>query len=441
MTDFNVAEARANFPALQQEQVFFDNAGGSQCLGSVIESICDYLSRTNVQLGASYKTGKLSTERYTRGMEAGAKYINAHPDEIVFGPSTTQLFRNVAAALTFAEGDEIVLSTLDHEANISPWVDLAARQKLEVKWWWPSSSASTTPTTDPALTPENLAPLLTPRTRLVACTHASNILGTIHDVAAIAAALHAAVPGALLAVDGVAYAPHRPLDVQALGVDFCKWHISLAPPPPPQNQRKLTPDLFRNPPPDAFSWYKVYGPHLAQLYARRATALPRLRSLGHFFFPPAGTGTAEQKLGLAGAAYEAVAAVPAAVAYLSGRWAGVEAHEARLQAALLAYLLARAGDVTVYGSPDASTAVRVPTVSFRVAGRGAEDVVRAVERCGGGAAEFGIRWGAFYSQRLVREVLGLGPDGVVRVSMVHYNTLEEVEAFIAVLDKVLSEKT
>ena len=146
------------------------------------------------------------------------------------------------------------MSALDHEANIAPWVDLAARQHLVLKWW-PPPPPSGTPTTNPKLTPENLAPLLSARTRLVAFTHASNILGTVHDVLELAAAANRAAPDALVAVDGVAYAPHRPLDVRALGVDLY-----------------------------AFSWYKTYGPHVAQLYASprarsRSMSLPHLSSV------------------------------------------------------------------------------------------------------------------------------------------------------------------
>ncbi|KAH8163029.1 hypothetical protein CIB48_g5232 [Xylaria polymorpha] len=212
MSNFDIEAVRSQFPALAGDQIFLDNAGGSQTLGTVIEAIRDYLSRTNVQLGATYRTGKLATERYDAGFAAGARYINAEPSEIVFSASTTQLFRNVSFALTFNEGDEIVISSIDHEANIAPWVDLAARQKLVIKWWTPPlSSSSSNP--HPQLLPSNLAPLLTARTRLVTCTHVSNVLGTIHPIAAIAAAVRAGPsPDALVVVDAVSYAPHRPLE-------------------------------------------------------------------------------------------------------------------------------------------------------------------------------------------------------------------------------------
>lgn len=303
-------------------------------------------------------------------------------DHVVLGPSTTQLFRNFASTLSFQPGDEIVVSAIDHEANIAPWVDLARRQDLVLKWWKPASPSA------PKLLASDLAPLLSARTRLVTCTHASNILGTIHDVKAISAAAHAASPSALVCVDAVAYAPHRAVDVRALGVDVY-----------------------------AFSWYKVYGPHIAVLYAAAGSAQAQMRSLGHFFNPSA---TLEHKLGLAAGSYELVGGIRAVADYVDGvGWGAIMAQEAELQGLLLGYLNGRA-DVTVRGETSADGAVRVPTVSFTVEGWDSRELVETVEK----ETRFGFRWGAFYSNRLVNEFLGLGKDGVVRVSMVHYNTGE-----------------
>lgn len=341
-----------------------------------------------MQLGASYTTGKRATARYAEGYAAAAKYINASADEIVFGASTTQLYRNLSHAVTFSPGDEVVISAVDHEANIASWLDLAERQGLAVKWWKPPASAN------PKLTPDNLRPLLSDRTRLVSLTHASNILGTIHDVKAVASLVHGACPAALVCVDAVAYAPHRRVDVRDLGVDaYC------------------------------FSWYKVYGPHVSMLYVS-AAAQRRVRSLGHYFNPSA---TLENKLGLAGGSYELVYAIPAVAEYLApppeaagqSKWPAIVEHERRLQETLLAWLAGR-DDVTVYGETSPDPALRVPTVSFSVRGWSSKDLVETVEK----QTNFGFRWGSFYSVRLVEQVLGLedSRDGVVRVSMVHYNT-------------------
>ncbi|KAI2635479.1 aminotransferase class-V [Xylaria nigripes] len=401
MGDVDIKTVRAQFPSLAEDQVFLDNAGGSQTLGTVIEAIRDYLCRSNVQLGASYRTGKLATQGYDAGFNAGARYINAVGSDVVFGPSTTQLFRNLSFALEFNEGDEIIVSSIDHEANIAPWVDLAIRRKLVLKWWTPSLNSSTPSSSNPnpQLLPSSLTPLLSSRTRLVSCTHASNILGTINPIASIAAAVRAGPsPDALVVVDGVSYAPHRPVDVAALGVDVY-----------------------------AFSWYKVYGPHIAMMYASPRTQC-QMRSLGHFFKKGV---TLEEKIGLAGASYELIASIPAVTDYLiSSRWPTITAQEQALQTKLLAYLSARP-DITIYGAANDSGETRVPTVSFVVAGRRARDVVAAIES----ETNLAFRWGAFYSERLVKDLLGLDDEGVVRVSMVHYNSVEEVESFIDAMEK------
>ncbi|KAK0392661.1 hypothetical protein NLU13_2156 [Sarocladium strictum] len=395
-------QVRAQFPALTQDQVFFDNAGGSQTLGPVIDSITAYLSRTNVQLGASYATGKEATARYSDAFAAAARYINANVDDIVFGSSTTQLFRNLSWSLEFQPGDEILISALDHEANIAPWVDLARRQDLRLYWWKPREDR-----VSPELTAEALRREMShlTRLRLVTFTHASNVLGTIHDVKAISKVAHEY--GALVCVDGVAYAPHRPIDVEDLDVDFY-----------------------------SFSWYKVYGPHVAMLYSSWP-ARQKVRSLGHFFNPQQ---SLTDRLGLAGASYELLQSIPQVVEYLgthaSERWQDVVAHEEKLQEELLSYLRERS-DVTIYGRSESDPSRRVPTVSFVIKGWDSKEVVETVET----HTKYGFRWGAFYSERLVRDVLSLGPQGVVRVSMVHYNTLEEVQGLVKAFQEHLPSRS
>ncbi|KAL2142253.1 hypothetical protein VTI28DRAFT_1390 [Corynascus sepedonium] len=423
----DIDAVRGSFPALAGGQVFFDNAGGSQTLGTVAERIREYLLSTNVQLGASYDIGKKATERYETGYRAAAEFIGASRDEIVLGPSTTQHFRNVSYALNFQEGDELVISAIDHEANIAPWLALAERQKLVLKWWKPNPTGAPDAGTNPKLLASDLPALLSNRTRLVTCTHASNVLGTIHDIKAIASTVRQHSPDALVCVDAVAYAPHRKVDVKDLGVDLY-----------------------------SFSWYKVFGPHLSILYTS-PRALSALRSLAHFFNPHV---TAENKLGLAAASYELVHALPAVTAYFSSpsshsddsdkegndRWAAIAAHEEILQRTLLDWLRSRGDEVIVYGEQSAGASARVPTVSFTVRGRGSRGIVEAVEAATGGS--LGIRWGAFYSERLVRDVLGFSSksgeqdkkEGVVRVSMVHYNTVDEVKRLIAVLEEILGNR-
>ncbi|WPH00596.1 Hypothetical protein R9X50_00342600 [Acrodontium crateriforme] len=395
---FDVAAIRRKFPALNGKQIYFDNAGGSQVLQEVIDSVTTYLATTNVQLGASYPISQSSTKLYTDGCEASAKYINASPDEVIIGPSTTQLFRNLSLALYeyVTPDSEIIISKLDHEANIASWVQLANWRGCTIKWWDSPSK------TNPQLDCEVLKGLLTEKTKLVACTHTSNILGTINDICKIADTVHT-IAGALLVVDAVAYAPHRAVDMKALGVDFY-----------------------------SFSWYKVYGPHIALMYASKA-AQKNLRTLGHFF---KSTETLENLLGLAGASYELVASIPQVCRYLQEvPWESIARHEEVLQGHLIDYLNSKPEIYQIWGEPVADRTKRVPVISFTVKGRKSKDVVDAIES----KSNFGCRWGAFYSNRLAEEVMGLDPvDGVVRVSLVHYNTEDEIKEYIKVLDEIVS---
>ena len=275
------------------------------------------------------------------------------------------------------------MTDVDHESNIGPWRRLAAARGAVVKPWRADGETL-------ALRAEELAPLLSDRTRLVAFTHASNLVGTVHDVAAITRLAHER--GARVCVDGVALAPHRPLDVRGWDVDYY-----------------------------VFSVYKIYGPHLAALYGKREQ-LAALAGVNHFFIDEA-----PYKLQPGHVPYELVHALGAVVEYLESLdFAAVAAHERALAARLLDFLAGARG-VRVLGERAAS-ATRVPTISFTVDGADAAAIVRAVD-----AARIGIKHGDFYARRLV-ERLGLGArGGVVRASMVHYNTVDEIDRLVAAL--------
>ncbi|KAF2215975.1 hypothetical protein CERZMDRAFT_109792 [Cercospora zeae-maydis SCOH1-5] len=397
MSDFDIATVRNHFPALSGKQVYFDNAGGSQVLQEVIDSVVRYLTTNNVQLGASYPVSQTSTRLFEEGNKAVAKYINTTPDCVVLGPSTTQLFRNLSQSLyDYVTSDsEIIVSLLDHEANIASWVQLAKDKNCKLIWWNASDKQN------PQLDTQVLRSLMTSKTKLVACTQTSNILGTINDVKSIASVVHD-VPGALLCVDAVAYAPHRAIDVTEWGVDFY-----------------------------GFSWYKLYGPHMASLYASKS-AQKHLRTLGHFFKD---TSTLENLLGLAAANYELTASIPEVCKYLQTLpWHLTSQYEEKLQKILIDYLLSKPEVYQIKGEPTADRKKRVPVISFTVKGRTSKDVVDAIEA----KSDFGCRWGSFYSNRLCEQVLGLDPvDGVVRVSLLHYNTEEEVRGYVEVLDEVV----
>jgi selenocysteine lyase/cysteine desulfurase len=303
----------------------------------------------------------------------------------------------LSIALTYPAGSELIISLCDHEANIASWVQIAKWRHLTVRWWKPSNS-----TTNPKLLASDLEKLLTDKTRLVACTHTSNILGSITDIKSIANAVHK-YPNALLCVDAVAYAPHSPIDVQAFGVDFY-----------------------------SFSWYKLFGPHIAMLYAS-SSAQKELESLGHYFKEGKNM---EELLGLAGANYECVQSLPHVIKYLdSVGWKSMMAQEERLQEVLLSYLRSEKEKITIYGDPSSDRKVRVPVISFTVKNWKSFDFIDEVEK----RSKFGCRPGHFYSKRLCDEVLGLedSDDGVVRCSLLHYNTVEEVDGLVKVLRAVI----
>jgi len=404
---FDVAAARRRFPALASGFAFFDNAGGSQVLAEVADAIRDYLLTSNVQLGASYEVSERATERVAAGVRAAATLVNADPQEIVLGGSTTQLLANLGRAMApdLGPGDEIVVTDADHESNVGPWMRLAERG-VAIRVW------EVEPETQ-ELSLDRLAGLLTERTRLVAMPHVSNVVGSIHPVAGAVRLAHAA--GAKVLVDGVAYAPHRAIDVRAWDVDFY-----------------------------ALSFYKVFGPHNAALYGKRERLL-ELAGINHFFF---GRDAIPAKLQPGGPTYELAAGLPPVVAYLEelGRQVSAEApsarpiaaafaaiaeHEERLAAPLLDFLAGHRG-VRIVGRRAADRDGRVATVSFTIEGRRPEEVTAHLDRFA-----IGARHGDFYARRLVI-ALGLAErGGVVRVSMAHYNTEDEVARAIRRLDEVL----
>jgi cysteine desulfurase family protein (TIGR01976 family) len=390
--------ARSRFPALTDDFVLMDNAGGSVPLGTVVDRVAGYMRTIMVQLGATYRHSVLAGEAVAAGKRAAAKLVNADDDEIVLGNSSTANAKVLARALrpSWAAGDEVIVTNLDHETNIGPWRDLAA-SGIVVREWCVDRESLTLRIAD-------LEPLLTDRTRLVAFTHCSNIVGTIHDAAAIISRVHAA--GALACVDGVAFAPHRRVDVRALDADF--YLLSL---------------------------YKVYGPHLGLLFVRREHQ-ERMTSQNHFFIGPE-AGSYRWEPGNVN--HELTAALPAIPEYLKTLGASptiesafdaISDHETRLAAPLLDFLRDRPG-VRIIGSDRAGPG-RAPTISFVVFRRDSSEIPTALD-----AEHIAIRYGHFYAYRLI-EALGLHRrNGVVRVSMVHYNTPAEVARLIEALDRVL----
>jgi len=391
---------RSQFPALETGWAFFDNAGGSQVLRPVAERVADYLLTTSVQTGASYQISQTATNRLAEARQRMAMLVNANrPEEIVFGHSTTVLVRFLATATAsqLRPGDEIVVTDFDHESNIGPWLTVLQDRGIVFKAWEIDRD-----TLQPDL--EALDKLMGQRTRMVCVTHASNILGTINPIRAIADFVHAR--GARICVDGVAYAPHRAIDVQALDVDFY-----------------------------VFSLYKTYGPHLAVMYGRHDHLL-ELDGLYHYFY---GKEKVSAKLEPGNPNYELAWGSAAIVDYLErlgdgkGRRAierafeAIATHEAGIGEQLLSWLRAR-NDVSVIGERGSASALRVPTISFTVEGKAPSDIIGRIDQ-----AKIGVRHGDFHSRRLI-EALNLAPGGPIRVSMVHYNTQAEVTRLIEALD-------
>ncbi|KAI0364983.1 PLP-dependent transferase [Pilatotrama ljubarskyi] len=422
----DIPAVRAAFPALASSFLFADNAGGSQCLQDVVHRISDYLLHTNVQLGADYPVSVASTNRVAQGAEAARELFNAESaDEVAYGSSSTMLVENLARAIEpdIRQGEEIII-TGEHESNAGPWKRLAARTGAVIKLW-PATPLPHHPDNPyaVALQLSALLPLISPNTRLIAFTACSNILGSLLPVRDIVRAARAAAHEHRarkleFCLDCVAYAPHRPIDVRAWDVDYCY-----------------------------FSFYKVYGPHASVLYARAAALRHSLSSLAHHFLSPA-VDAKPYKLQPGGPGYELVYACTAVPPYLrsltpagtlDAAWDAVAAHERTLVEPLLAYLRAkRERGVRIVGEEQAGEA-RVPTISFVVRGDrpiASRDVVKAFDATG----DVGIRYGHFYAYTLVD---ALQPkldvdDGVVRVSLVHYNTVEEVRRIIEILDEVLA---
>ncbi|HET7369791.1 MAG TPA: cysteine desulfurase-like protein [Gammaproteobacteria bacterium] len=404
---------RSRFPALGADHggdwAYFDNAGGSQVLDGVIERVADYMATSPVQVGASYAKSELATQRQDEAAAAMAGFINARePAEIIFGPSTTAMIGRLARALvpTLKRGDEVVVTNLDHESNITPWRRLAQDGVILREWRVRPETFQ--------LHIDDLAPLLNARTRLVCFTQGSNVVGQLTPLAAATRLAHE--HGADVCVDGVACAAHGAIDVKACDVDYY-----------------------------TFSTYKVFGPHLAVLYGKRDKLLA-LANLNHEFF---NRDALPYKLQPGGTAHELVWGTTGIAAYYRdiGQRAGIAAdaplrehveataaafatHEHTLAARLLAFLNGKP-NVTIIGDTEAGPN-RLPTISFTVAGRDSATIPPQLD-----PHRIAVRYGHFYAQRLIDD-LGLAPkNGVVRVSMAHYNTLDEVDRLIEHLDPII----
>lgn len=407
-TQLDIDFVRSQFPGLEHGWTFFDNAGGSQILKRAVEQINTFLYDKNVQIGGSYDVSQQAAKALLDARVAAMHLVNAaRPEEIVFGSSTTVLIQNLARAMRsqLKAGDEIIVTISDHESNIGPW-DVLRDMGVIIKFW-PLDTRTY------ELDIADLVPLMSERTKLVCVTHVSNILGAINPVADIARFVHER--GARICVDAVAYAPHRAIDVVAWDVDYY-----------------------------VFSLYKTYGPHYAMMYGKYDHLL-ELDPLYHFFY---GRDKVPGKLEPGNPNYELAYSLTGIVDYLCelGEKTGatgsprerivaafdaIAVQENALTERLLSYLRSR-NDCRIIGETTNRNGRRIPTISFVFEGRDSEDICKAMD-----AYRIAIRFGDFHARRL-GDHLGLPQyNGAVRVSMVHYNTIAEVDRLTSALDEIL----
>lgn len=410
---------RAQFPALQQTDdqgrpfVYFDGPGGTQVPQTVIDALSAYLVEANANHGGRFATSRRSDQWLAEGRAAMADFLNAPSgDEIVFGANMTSLTFSLSRAVgrEISPGDEIIVTRLDHDANVAPWLALEERGAV-IKWL-------DFDVEDCTLNLDHLQSLLTERTRLMAVGYASNAVGTINPIARIAELVHQV--GAWLYVDAVHFAPHGPIDVQALDCDF----------------------LVCSP-------YKFFGPHLGALWGRYEL-LDRLRAYKvrpSSPLPPEKFETGTQS-------FEAIHATRAAIDYLAGvgrrygpefaagfpgfsgrrlelkqALAATAAYERPLARRLVEGLQALPG-VTIYGITERERiAERCPTVAFRLESHSPAEVAAALGKAGI------FVWDGNYYALAVTSRLGVEESGgMVRVGLVHYNTAAEVDRFLEAVE-------
>ncbi len=406
------AEVRAAFPSLALTddgvpRIYMDAPGGTQVASRVLERMREAMVEHCANEGGAFRTSRLTDQALQAAHAAAAEFLGAGADEVVFGLNTTSLLFHFSRMLArdWRAGDEIVVTRMDHDSNVAPWLIAAEERGVSVRWLDVNPASY-------QYRYDMLPQLIGPRTRLVACNHASNLLGTINDVARIVAAGRAV--GAVTMVDAVQSAPHLPLDVEAIGCDLL-----------------------------ATSSYKYFGPHAGLLYVRRALAdrlaplkvRPCVASMPHKHAP--GTPSFEAQLGTVGALEH--------LAWLGERFAGVSAG-ASLRRRIAGGLAAAAAHehslathflegvrelpaIRLYGNADPSeVARRVPTFSLRI---GNLEPARVAEVFA--ARNISVWDGSFYAYEIAG-VLGLRDNGgVVRVGFAHYNTLAEVDTVLAVL--------
>ena len=377
----DVSAVRARYSALQRRLAFFDGPGGTQCPDEVIDAIASYLRESNANVGAPYTTSRRTDELVELAHERAASFLGCSAGEVAFGQSMTALnfLLTRALARTLRAGDEVVVTALDHDANVSPWLELAHDLGIVVR------TAGLTDELE--LDHEDLATQLSERTRVVAFPVAANSVGTAPDVRRVIDLAHDA--GALAWADAVHYAPHGPIDVTAWDVDI----------------------LICSP-------YKYFGPHMGLAYGKREL----LESWRPYKVRPAADHPVGHRFELGTLQHELLAGFVAAVDYVDSLgWDAVQTHERALGERLLAGI---PDEVELYGLR--TMAGRVPTFCFNVPRHTPEEVATFLAD-----RDVAVWHGNYYAVETMRH-LGL-PDGAVRAGIVHYNTEDEVDRLLDAL--------
>jgi cysteine desulfurase family protein (TIGR01976 family) len=380
---FDVEAVRARYSALRQPLAFFDGPGGTQVPDEVIDAVSRYYRESNANVSGPYATSRRTEELVTKARLKAGEFLGCTPDETIFGANMTTL----AFALTrtagreWNEGDEIIVTKLDHDANVSPWLELAHDKKLEVRFVDIND--------DTTLDLADLERQLSGRTRVVAFPVASNAVGTLSDVRRIVELAHDA--GALAWADAVHYGPHGPIDVADWGVDV----------------------LVCSP-------YKFFGPHLGVAFGRSEL----LKSWRPYKVRPAADTPLGHRFETGTLAHELLAGFVAAVEYIESiGWEPIRAHERTLGERFLNGL---PDNVTLYGLPTMEG--RVATFAFNVDGVPTREAATKL-----GDAGFAVWQGNYYAVEVMKR-LGLEDSGgAVRVGIVHYNTADEVDGLLAEL--------
>ena len=377
-TALDIASVRARFSALDRRLAFFDGPGGTQCPDEVIDAISRYLREDNANIGAPYETSIRTTELVDVAHERAGTFLGCSPGETAFGQSMTALNFLLSRAFgrMLREGDEIVVTALDHDASVSPWLELAHDLGLVVH------VAGLTDELE--LDYGDLEAKLSERTRVVAFPVAANSVGTAPEVRRVVELAHSA--GALAWADAVHYAPHGPIDVAAWDVDV----------------------LICSP-------YKYFGPHMGLAFGKREL----LESWRPYKVRPAANEPVGHRFEHGTSQHELLAGFVAAVDYMASLgWDAMLGHERALGERFLAGMPA---NVVLYGIPRMEG--RVPTFCFNVHGYSAEAVARSLAE-----RDVAVWHGDYYAIETMKH-LGLS-DGAVRAGIVHYNTEDEVDRLL-----------